>query len=152
MAAALALQFHFLHDRFFFPNRTELKTFLMRLFRKEKRTLEHVNYIFCSDAYLLNLNQDYLKHKTLTDIITFELSGPGDDLIADIYISVERVRENAGLYKSTFQKELHRVIFHGALHCCGYKDKTALDQLLMREKEDHYLDRYFVPRGTSRTI
>jgi len=121
---------------------------LLKLARLEKQKVKQINYIFCSDEYLLQLNQSYLQHDTLTDIITFPFNPPGEPLVSDIYISVERVRENAGLYKSSFNRELHRVIFHGLLHLSGYKDKTKEQALLMRNKEEIYLNKYFVPRGT----
>jgi len=141
------IHFHFLtpvtlHER------TRLKLFLKRLFKKEGRSIEALNYIFCTDAYLLTLNRAHLQHDTYTDIITFELSPPGASLLADIYISVDRVRENAKSFNVSLQNELHRVIFHGALHCCGFKDKTATDKKKMRTQENALLDAYFVPRGT----
>ena len=87
-------------------------------------------------------------HNTLTDIITFELSAPGDPVVSDIYISVERVKENALIFRTPFYRELHRVIFHGALHLCGYKDKTTQQTQVMRQMEEDALRKYFVPRGT----
>lgn len=143
-----SIRFHFIHPPLHFPNRTRLKSFLSVLFKKEGFKVEAINYIFCTDDYLLQLNRGYLKHNTLTDIITFGLSKPKEPLIADIYISIERVKENSQLFHSGFLKELHRVIFHGALHLCGYKDKKPSDIKLMRSKEDYYLHQYFVPRGT----
>jgi probable rRNA maturation factor len=118
------------------------------MFKKENTALERLDYIFCSDAYLLELNKAYLKHDTYTDIITFPLSIPPAPVISDIYISVDRVKENASALRTTFNQELHRVIFHGALHLCGYIDKSKSDQKLMREKEDSYLNSYFVSRET----
>ena len=142
------IQFHFLVRDFRFPKRTELKTFLLSLFKKEGKKVEAINYIFCSDEYLLELNRTHLNHNTYTDIITFELSGKDQPLLSDIYISIERVKENATLFQTTFQKELHRVILHGALHLCGYKDKAKDQSILMREMEEIYLKKYFVPRYT----
>lgn len=144
------LQFHFLVPPFFFPHRNRLKTFLLELFKKEGKKVEAINYIFCTDDYLLELNQTHLKHDTYTDIITFELSPKGAPLVADIYISTERVKENAKTYRTGFQKELHRVIFHGALHLCQYKDKTKEETQQMRHMEALHLAHYFVPRGTGR--
>ena len=144
-----AIQFHYQYRSFSLPARTELKAFLLRLARTEKQKIEQVNYIFCSDEYLLQLNRSYLNHDTLTDIITFPFNSPGQPLVSDIYISIERVRENAGLFNSSLNRELHRVIFHGLLHLCGYKDKTKDQALLMRNKEETYLNKYFVPRGTT---
>lgn len=140
--------FHFLVPPFFFPSRGALKGFLKGLFKKEGKRIDTINYIFCTDAYLLELNKSHLKHNTYTDIITFELSAKNEPVLADIYISVERVKENARLFQAGLQQELHRVIFHGALHLCGYKDKSKEQALQMRSMEEHYLRKYFVPRGT----
>ena len=111
--------------------------------REEGKEIEAINFIFCSDEYLLELNQEHLDHNTFTDIITFELSPKGKPLVADIYISIERIRENSRLFKVSFKEELHRVIFHGVLHLCGYKDKKAVDQKRMREMEGVWLKKYF---------
>lgn len=144
------IRFHFLNNQFHFPQRTELKSFLLKQLYKEGKQVEAINYIFCDDNYLLEVNKQYLNHDTFTDIITFELSPKSGPLLSDIYISWERVRENAKEFKSTFRRELHRVIFHGALHLAGYKDKTARDEALMRAKEEEYLSSYLVPRGTTK--
>lgn len=120
----------------------------MQLFKKEGRKVEAINYIFCTDDYLLELNKTHLNHDTYTDIITFELSGPHQPILSDVYISVERVKENSKLFNATFKRELHRVIFHGALHLCGYKDKSKEQSHQMRSKEEQYLNKYFVPRDT----
>jgi probable rRNA maturation factor len=142
------INFHFLTPPFFFTKRKDLKKFLLSLFKREGKSVETINYIFCTDAYLLELNKTHLDHDTYTDIITFELSPKDEPLLADIYISVERVRENAGAYNTSLKKELHRVIFHGALHLCGYKDKTKSQAQQMRAMEELCLHKYFVPRGT----
>lgn len=97
-----------------------------------------INYIFCDDEYLHKLNVEFLKHDTLTDIISFDYS-VGKILQGDIYISIERVRDNANDFKVSFFEELNRVIIHGVLHYCGYKDKTTQDAKKMRDKENHYL-------------
>jgi probable rRNA maturation factor len=101
-----------------------------------------LTYIFCSDDYLLQMNQQFLNHDTLTDIITFDLTEDPDALQGEIYISAERVRENAEKFKTTYADELHRVIFHGALHLCGFKDKKEADQKEMRRQEDLCLKAY----------
>lgn len=142
------IKFYFQAGPFFLPNRTRLKSFLVKNLKREGKTIEAINYVFCSDAYLLEMNQQYLKHDTLTDIITFELSPSGHPLLSDIYISVERVRENAATFGTSFQRELHRVIFHGALHLIGYKDKKKEQAQQMRGKEEEWLRLYFVPRET----
>jgi len=101
-----------------------------------------LNYIFCNDAFLLEINKKYLKHNTLTDIITFDLSESETTLEGEIYISVERVRENAVKFETIYIDELHRVIFHGALHLCGFKDKQETDKELMRKMENKCLEEY----------
>lgn len=97
-----------------------------------------LSYIFCDDEYLHKLNVEFLKHDTLTDIISFDNS-LGNQINGDIFISVERVKENASKFNTTFENELHRVIIHGVLHYCGYKDKTKKDTDLMRVKENKAL-------------
>jgi probable rRNA maturation factor len=113
------------------------------LFKKEKRILGELHYIFCSDTYLARINREYLHHNTYTDIITFDLSESKAAISGEIYISIDRIRENAVLYNTSFRDELHRVIFHGALHLCGYKDKTTKDAKTIRAKEDFYLNLLF---------
>lgn len=105
----------------------------------ERKTLGEINYIFVSDEYLLNLNKTYLNHDTLTDIITFDNS-VGNILHGDIYISVERVQDNAIDFNVSFEEELHRVMIHGVLHLAGYRDKTDKEAEEMRTRENHYLE------------
>src|SRR5690606_35376071 len=100
--------------------------------------VEEINYIFCDDEYLHKLNVEFLNHDTLTDIISFDYT-IGKIIQGDIFISVERVRENAVDFDALFLQELHRVMAHGVLHYCGYKDKTEADESIMREKENLYL-------------
>jgi rRNA maturation RNase YbeY len=107
--------------------------------KKEKRKLHSLTYIFCSDEYLGNLNVRYLKHKALTDILTFDNSKNPKSIDGEIYISIDRIMENASKFKETFDQELHRVIIHGVLHLIGYSDKKPADKALMREKEEAYL-------------
>jgi probable rRNA maturation factor len=142
------IQFHYLYKPFYFPNRKQLKRFIINLFHKEGFKVSHINYIFCSDSYLLKVNQKYLKHNTYTDIITFPFSYPGSPLVSDVYISVDRIKENARRYERTFIEELHRVIFHGALHLVGYNDKKPAEIRAMRAREGHYLELFFVSRNT----
>jgi rRNA maturation RNase YbeY len=142
------IKFHFLTAPFSLRNRTLLKRFILALFTAEGRTVEAVNYIFCTDDYLLEVNRQYLNHDFYTDIITFDLSSANGYVVSDIYISIDRVRENSNSYKTSFTKELHRVIFHGALHLVGYKDKSAKQSKQMRQKEDEHLSAYFVSRNT----
>jgi probable rRNA maturation factor len=136
------IQFHFLTPCTL-PDRGRLKMFIRTVFKKEKTALSDLHVIFCNDAYLLDLNRKFLQHDFYTDILSFPLSAPGEPLSAEIYISVDRVRENARIEKSTIREELHRVIFHGILHFCGYKDKSAGDIQKMRSLENKYLTRYF---------
>jgi probable rRNA maturation factor len=106
--------------------------------RREKRSIINVNYIFCSDSYLLNLNQEFLGHNTLTDIITFGES-TGKNITGEIYISLDRVKENSLKFDPIFHNELRRVMIHGILHLAGYKDKKPNDIYTMRKKEEAYL-------------
>ena len=136
--------------RFFFDcvssslnNRRKLKSFISSIFIKEKKELGEINFIFTSDKILRRINKKYLGHDFFTDIITFELSEKKESIIAEIYISFDRVRENAVIHKTNFNKELHRVVFHGILHLCGYGDKTSRQVKIMRLKEDSYLSKYF---------
>lgn len=137
------VRFHFLTEGFSLKDRGRLKQFLVELCRKEGQNVEAINYIFCDDRYLLEINKTYLKHDTYTDIVTFQLSGKGEPLLADIYISIERVKENAGNFQVSFRSELHRVIFHGALHLCGYKDKNKAQAAEMRRRENECLEGFF---------
>ena len=139
--------------RFHFPNkgvtlreRSRLKDFIAAMLKKHRRKIDSISYVFCSDEYLLEINRKYLQHNWYTDIITFELSEQGQEIVADIYVSVDRVRDNARVLGVPLILELHRVIFHGVLHLCGYEDKSLKGKQLMRVKEDYYLNRYFVPR------
>ncbi|SRR5574344_1270377 len=117
------------------------KKWLTFLIHNERRKLGSINYIFCDDAYLLELNQKYLQHDTLTDIITFDYTEE-KTISGDIYISIERVRENSSIFGVTFQEELLRVLSHGVMHLCGYKDKTETDAAMMRTKENFAIERY----------
>ena len=122
--------------------RKVLKHFIEQIFVSEGYDLSALTYVFCSDEYLLSINKQFLRHNTYTDIVTFSLSGDGEAINGEIYISIDRVKENANKYKTTLIKELHRVIFHGALHLCGFKDKSAVEAATMRVKEDYYLEKY----------
>lgn len=119
-------------------NEDKLAQWILESVENENCTLGEINYIFCDDNYLLKLNQDYLDHDTLTDIISFDYS-VGKELHGDIYISIERVLENAKDFKVQEKDEIDRVMIHGILHYCGYKDKTNDEKSVMRSKEDFYL-------------
>ena len=130
-------------------NRTQLKRFIESIFKSEKRRLGVLNYVFCSDRTLRKINRQYLKHDSYTDIITFDLSETPGLINGEIYISVDRVKDNSRNLNEYFSKELVRVIFHGALHLCGYNDSTKTEVLKMRKIEEYYLKDYFkVPRDT----
>ena len=141
----MAIHFHQADQSTVLKNKIRLKQFLASIvqdFRKNHR-IDTINYIFCSDEYLLSINQEYLQHDTYTDIITFDLSNNKTEIVSDIYISIDRVKENAQKFNSSMEQELHRVLFHGILHLCGLKDKSKQDAALMRSKEEYYLNTYF---------
>lgn len=126
---------------FILKDKLLLKSFLASIFTQEGKDFESVTYIFCTDEFLLKLNQQYLNHDTLTDILTFMLSDSSLPIISEIYISIERVKENAGMLKMNFLEEFHRVMIHGILHLCGYNDHSSSEKIEMRKKEDFYLSR-----------
>jgi probable rRNA maturation factor len=146
-APSFSVHFYFQHAGHL-KDRQRLRAFIGFIFKKEKTRLASLTLIFCSDAYLIDINNRFLRHNFYTDILTFNLATKNAPIQGEIYISIERVRENALDLDQYYYKELHRVIFHGILHLCGYTDKTATGVALMRKKEDHYLSLYFVPRIT----
>ncbi len=117
---------------------TGLRKWLAKIILHESYKEGDLSFIFCSDDYLLDINVKHLKHNYLTDVISFDYS-IGKLISGDIFISIDRVKENAESYSNSYTEELHRVMAHGLLHFCGYNDKTSKDQELMREKEDYYL-------------
>ncbi len=119
-------------------NEADISSWVSKVIRSEGKEEGEINFIFCDDKYLHKLNVDFLTHDTLTDIISFDYS-MGNELNGDIFISVERVKENARDFSVSFDEEIKRVIIHGVLHYCGYKDKTGEDEKLMRSKEDEKL-------------
>jgi probable rRNA maturation factor len=139
----MAVQLFFITNNITLANRIGLKLFLQQIFKREKRKLANLSYIFCSDEYLLNINKTHLNHNYYTDIITFDLSENPSAISGEIYISTDRVRDNATTLGVSIREELHRVIFHGALHLCGYKDETQKDEKEMRAAENRLLDKYF---------
>lgn len=116
---------------------------LSRVIVSENKNEGEINYIFCDDDYLHNINVEYLNHDTLTDVISFDYS-LGNELNGDIFISIERVQDNALDFNVSFSEELKRVMVHGILHYCGYKDKTDKDELIMRQKEDEKIKLFHV--------
>lgn len=115
--------------------KARIRAWIKTITEKEKRSLGDINYIFCSDEELLDINIRHLNHNTYTDIITFDYT-EANRISSDIFISVDRVAENAGKFGVSFEEELHRVMIHGILHLCGYKDKSKADAELMRKKEN----------------
>jgi probable rRNA maturation factor len=131
------------------PDKISLMRFIEEIFKNEKKRLCSVTYVFCSDRKLRKINKEYLGHNYFTDIITFDLSENGAPVSADIYISVDRIRKNAKNLNQSYKSEFHRVVFHGVLHLCGYKDKNRTDVFKMRKMEEKYLNKYFkVSRDT----
>lgn len=124
--------------KFTISGKTVLKSSLLKLFIREKKQPGDIQYVFCSDEYLLEINRQFLQHDYFTDIITFDLSSTGK-VDAEIYISIDRVKDNAKSFGVPYEQEIKRVIIHGALHLCGYRDKTKGEITLMREKESEYL-------------
>lgn len=124
-------------------NETEISNWLSQVILSENKKEGEINFVFCDDDYLHKLNVEYLNHDTLTDIISFDYS-VGNELHGDIFVSVERVRDNALDFNTEFEDELKRVLVHGILHYCGYKDKTENDEILMRSKEDEKIALFHV--------
>lgn len=125
--------------KFEIKNKNKVRKWLYETIIAENYQLQTLNFIFCNDDYLLTINLEYLNHDTLTDIITFDNSNNKTTITGDIYISIDRVKENSKTYNTKFTNELHRVIIHGTLHLLGFDDKSAKAKTLMTKKEDNYL-------------
>ena len=128
----------FSETAFSLQNPDEIARWISKIINYLKREEGEISYIFCDDQYLHKLNLEFLNHDTLTDIISFDNS-LGSQINGDIFISIERVKENENTYKTSFEDELHRVIIHGVLHYCGFNDKTKAEAALMRKKENEAL-------------
>jgi probable rRNA maturation factor len=128
---------------FTLDNEEAVSTWLSTVIVSENKSEGEINYIFCDDEYLHKINLEYLNHDTLTDIISFDYT-MGNELSGDIFVSIERVSDNAKDYNTVFENELKRVLVHGVLHYCGYKDKSKEDEFLMRSKEDEKLAMFHV--------
>lgn len=133
------IEFNYLTD-FRCENESNLKDWILNIINSEGREEGDIIYIFCDDKYLHKLNIEFLNHDTLTDIISFDY-GMDKQINGEIYISIERVLENSVDFKTKFEDELHRVMIHGILHFCGYKDKSNNEEKLMRKKEDESLQK-----------
>lgn len=121
-------------------DKKNIRSWLLKSSQSEKHHIKDLNIVLCSDNQLLKINKSHLNHDYYTDIITFDYS-EGKDLIGEIYISIDRIKENAAEQKSRIPDELHRVLIHGVLHLCGYSDKSEKDKITMRKKEDLYLSK-----------
>ena len=129
---------HFLYENTEEKIQENLKIWIEKIIITEEKRLGEINYIFCDDEYLLKINQDYLQHDYYTDIITFD-NVRGKTISGEIFVSLQRIKDNASLISKNYEEEKKRVIAHGILHLCGYKDKTEEEQKTMRAKEDFYL-------------
>ena len=138
----MAIQFFFEGTTIRLAKKQKLKLFLLTLFSKRQRKLTSLKFIFCTDKYLLKINKNFLGHSNLTDVITFNLSEIAAVIEAEIYISVDRVKDNAFDNGVSVEEELHRVIFHGVLHLCGFTDKTPYQKAKMTKAEDNCLKDY----------
>ena len=123
-------------------NKRQVQQFVKDIFAQEGKVLDSLTYIFCSDSFILEINLEFLQHDYYTDIITFDLSEQLGT-VGEIYISVETVKSNSIIHKTIYRHELLRVIFHGALHLCGYGDKKKSEITIMRQKEEYYLQSHF---------
>jgi probable rRNA maturation factor len=124
-------------------DRERLKSFIVKTVKRLRYKLNSLSLIFCSDEFLLKINRDFLGHNYYTDIITFNYAGPAQPIEGEIYISIDRVKENAKTLSLSQKEELHRVVFHGVMHLCGLNDKTRKDKESMRAAEDACLKAYF---------
>lgn len=139
----MAIKFFLLNNFIKLPERNRMKLFIAKIFVEEGFNLKSLTYIICSDEYLVEINKEFLGHDDYTDIISFVLSEPSDPIVGEIYISSERIKDNSKQLNLSIKEEVHRVIFHGALHLCGYKDKTKGSKELMTDAENKYLKMYF---------
>jgi probable rRNA maturation factor len=143
----MVIQFFFADAGILLTQRKKLKIFISKIFKSKRRECTCLAIIFCRDEYLLKINQQFLNHDYYTDIITFNLAEKNEPVNAEIYISVDRVKENSKISNVLLSNELHRVIFHGVLHLCGFGDKSSVDKAKMTLEENKYLKRYFVSKA-----
>jgi len=136
------IEYHYEND-FILVDSDEIRIWIEDVIKKEKRTVGDITYIFCDDDYLLERNKEFLDHNTLTDIITFNYC-IDNNISSDIMISIDRVKENSTTFENSFNEELKRVMIHGILHLIGYNDKSNKEKELMREKENFYLNMFYI--------
>lgn len=137
------VRFNYTDTKLPITNKRGLKYFIPTIFHQENSLYDSIDFIICSDKTILQINNDYLDHDYYTDIITFQLNEKDCPIIGEIYISVDRIKENATIHNEPLEKEILRVMFHGCLHLCGYKDKTKTEIKKMREKEEFYIAQYY---------
>ncbi len=136
------IEYHYEND-FILKDSNKIRIWIEDVIKKEKRTVGDITYIFCDDDYLLDRNKEFLDHNTLTDIITFNYC-IDNNISSDIMISIDRVKENSTTFENSFNEELKRVMIHGILHLIGYNDKSDKEKELMREKENFYLNIFYI--------
>lgn len=134
--------------KFKLTSETDTKNWIVAILKKYNQKIDFINFIFCNDEYLYQINKERLNHDTYTDIITFQYNEKTEALESDIYISIDRIKENSETYKVSFENELKRVLAHGVLHLFGFKDKTTKEQKEMTDNENICLEIKSVPRGT----
>ncbi|NCA74844.1 MAG: rRNA maturation RNase YbeY [Alphaproteobacteria bacterium] len=137
-----AFNFFFEDIEFLLREKTRLRGWYLKMLSEEGRTAENLNFIFCSDSYLLKINKKYLNKNDYTDVIAFQYNLKSEPIAGDIYISIPRIKENAAIFKTSPSAELKRVMAHGILHLLGYKDKTKSEKKIIREKENYYLNKF----------
>lgn len=141
------IQFHTEDIQFGFQHADIIRNWLYETAQQERSDIASLSFVFCSDTYLHNINVEYLNHDTLTDVITFQYSAPESTTIeGDIFISIDRIKENAEQFQVTFEQELSRVMIHGTLHLLGYGDKSPEEKQLMTQKENYYLKKLLLIR------
>jgi probable rRNA maturation factor len=136
------IEYHYEKD-FILEDSDKIRIWIEDAIKKEKKTVGDITYIFCDDDYLLERNKEFLDHNTLTDIITFNYC-IDNNISSDIMISIDRVKENSTTFENSFNEELRRVMIHGILHLIGYNDKSDKEKELMREKENFYLNMFYI--------
>ena len=136
------IEYHYEND-FILVDSDKIRIWIEDVIKKEKKTVGDITYIFCDDDYLLERNKEFLDHNTLTDIITFNYC-IDNNISSDIMISIDRVKENSTTFENSFNEELKRVMIHGILHLIGYNDKSDKEKELMREKENYYLNMFYI--------
>jgi len=136
------IEYHYEND-FILVDSDKIRIWIEDVIKKEKKTVGDITYIFCDDDYLLERNKEFLDHNTLTDIITFNYC-IDNNISSDIMISIDRVKENSTTFENSFNEELKRIMIHGILHLIGYNDKSDKEKELMREKENFYLNMFYI--------